>query len=130
MSLTSRVADLVAELGGANVDQLVAFLPEYTRDQVINAMHNARTTGLIHCNGRVPRKGTPRNGSMPATYYPGPAPGKEAPKAAFRAINSRPPASAWELAHGLQIPGTWPPQFENGRQFRLLGPWTEEGAAA
>lgn len=47
-----------------------------------------------------------------------------------REIATRPPNSAWELAHGRQIPGTWPPAFEQGRQFAPLGPWTEETAEA
>lgn len=46
--------------------------------------------------------------------------------APHREIHTRPPASAWELAHGRQIAGTWPPEFQNARRFAPLGPWVED----
>jgi hypothetical protein len=123
MSLMRRVAAVIDDLGSANVDQVLPYFDGYTRKQILCAMQNAAEEGLIHSKGRIPRRGGPRNGSMPAPYYPGPSARVAArKKVPARDIHCRPPASVWELAHGLQIAGTWPPATV-GRRYAPLGDW-------
>jgi hypothetical protein len=130
MSLIARVTDLIVDLGDATVDDLLPYLEGYARRQVINAMQNAASNGLVHVKGPARRLGGGR-GSAPSRYYPGPGEGRRAAQRRIhRDIHTRPPASVWELAHSLQIPGTWPPVATPGRKFAPLGPWNEEGAAA
>jgi hypothetical protein len=134
MSLIRRVVAVVEGLGGASVEQVAPLLQEYTRKQVLTALHKAAFEGLLHTKGLLPKRGKGHGaGNLPSVYYPGPSPNFVARKekvAARRAIRTRPPASVWELSHSLQIPGTWPPVAAPGRKFAPLGPWTEEGAAA
>lgn len=117
MSMVADVSRLIAKKGGATVDELV---PEMgcTRDQVMSALKNARNRGFVHTLGWRSRTGKGGPGRAPATYYPGPKPSNYAqliqPE---RVIQARPPASVWELGHGLQIAGDWPPQFEGGRVY-------------
>lgn len=123
MSLISRVTDLIADLGSATVDELLPYLEDYTRRQVINAMQNAASNGLVHVKAPAQRLGGVR-GSAPSRYFPGPGAGRKAPQRRIRRdIHSRPPASVWELSHSLQIAGTWPPVATPGRKFAPLGPW-------
>lgn len=121
MSLVQLVADMVTERGSATCDELLESpkLSQHTRDQVMNAMKNARRVGLIHCQKRYFGLAS---GSEPARHYPGardkfvPLP-KPRPKAER---GCAPPASVWELGDRELRP--WPPVGE-GRKFNLLGPW-------
>jgi hypothetical protein len=123
VSLISRVTDLIVDLGGATVDELLPYLEGYTRQQVIQAMQNAASNGLAHIKAPANRLGGGR-GSAPSRYFPGPGGGRKAPqRRAHRDIHARPPASVWELSHSLQIAGTWPPVATPGRKFAPLGPW-------
>lgn len=121
MSLTHDVCFLIRKKGSATVDSLLSELPGYTRSQVMNAMKNARTLGLIHTLNWANRNGkNVGQGRAPSAYYPGPKPtfyGLQPIEQPERDIKARPPASVWELGHGLQIAGDWPPAFEGGRVF-------------
>ena len=136
MSLLRRVVAVVERLGGASVEQVAPLLQEYTRKQVLGALHKAAFEGLVHTRGQLPKRGKGCGaGNLPSVYYSGSSPSFIARKAEVaarraRAMQARPPASVWELAHSLQIPGTWPPVATPGRKFAPLGPWNEEGAAA
>ena len=125
MSLTKTVAAIVEQRGKATADEIHSLVEGVTRYQVVNALANARRIELVHCHGHAPKRvDGVFVGSEPEVHYPGPNPkGKE------RAISTRPPNSAWELGHGLQIAGAWPPLFEASRSFNLLGAWEETEAA-
>lgn len=47
MSVRHDVVDLIEELGIASGDDLVPHLPDYTRDQVFQALQNAKWDGRI-----------------------------------------------------------------------------------
>ena len=121
-ALRRTVARLVKEQGSATMDVLQPLLPAYTREQIRSALGSAARWGLVHCPVRGRQLGNGR-GSLPATYLPGPAPG-------FRtkppAIHIRPPNCVWELSHGLQIAGVWPPPCDTGRRYAPLGDWNAE----
>jgi hypothetical protein len=77
MSLIYTVVTLMRSLQSATVDDLYPMLPDYTREQVIKAMQNARQAGWLSCDGHQPRRaevpskratGVGR-GSIPATYH-------------------------------------------------------------
>lgn len=121
MSLRRSVAELVQEMGQATADDLVPLLQEYNRVQILKALHNACRVGMLTCDGRAPRRGIERGGAAPATYRPAEGP-PQMRKAPERKIHARPPNSAFELGHGLQIAGKWPPQGQ-GRRFSPLGSW-------
>lgn len=117
--LCQAVADLVTEHGSADVNDLSAWLPQYSRTQLLDAMKTARKLGLIHCV--EPRKAGGA-GWIPGRYHPGPMPDVMAAESAppkDRVIAIRPPNSAWELAHCLQIAGSWPPAWEGGRVYGI-----------
>ena len=121
MSLTQTVTDIVAQRGHATADEIHPLVEGVTRKQVMNALAHARKSGLIHCPERAPKRGFGvMDGSEPAVHYPGPNPNRKE-----RVISTRPPNSAWELAHGLQIPGAWPPPFDGARPFNLLSAYDE-----
>lgn len=103
VSLTATVAEMVKERGRATVNDLAPVLPDFTRDQIIQALQNAKRLGQLNCD----------SGRRPATYF---LPGK--------VTAARPPASAWELGADLSMPGGWPPPAE-GRRYQLLGSWTD-----
>jgi hypothetical protein len=118
MSLTRRVADLIAELGEGTADDLVPHLPGYTRAQVQGALQNAAGRRLVVCDGRM------QKGGKASPYRPGPALG--GPLGCIR-----PPASVFELADSRQMRGVWPPA-RDGRRLQPLGDWnsTEDQHAA
>jgi hypothetical protein len=89
MSLTRKVADLVAQLGEADADQLAPLLPDYTRAQVAQALHNARSSDLIEAVRHRARGPYQRQGRPMAIY----APKAKAPPPPPR----RRVASVWEL---------------------------------
>ena len=67
MSLTQAVANLVCELGEVSGDALLPYLPEYSREQVFQALQNARYSKKI----RIVRRGKPiGRGSRPGVYAP------------------------------------------------------------
>jgi hypothetical protein len=107
MSLTRRVADLIAHLGEGTADDLV-----------LGALHNAAGQRLVKCDGRMQR------GGKASPYRPGPALGD--PLGCIR-----PPASVFELADSRQMLGVWPPA-RDGRRLQPLGDWnsTEDQHAA
>lgn len=129
MSMVADVCRLITKKGGATVDELV---PEMgcTRLQAKDALKNAAKRNLIHIKGWKSRSGKGDGaGRLPPTYYPGPKPSDYAQlmQQPERVIRCRPPASVWELAHGLQIAGDWPLPFEGGRVF--VSPEEAEEAA-
>lgn len=105
------VARAVVNRGQATLDDLQQDFPAMRRDQLQKALDNAKFMGLV----RLAVRGQGGHVSRPGIW------------AAALPIAVRPPASAWELGHGLQIAGTWPPAFEGGRQYAPLGPWVEAG---
>lgn len=115
-SLALRVAAAVKRRGAASLDDVAPEFPKFTREQVRCALQNA--TSLRHLQLKVRGNAKAKRASV---WEPTPF---AQPK--VRLIEQRPPNSAWELAHGRQIAGEWPPTFENGRRFNLLGPWNEE----
>jgi hypothetical protein len=115
MSLRQSVIDLVNEMGSADCDELHEKLEGYTRQQVMNALKNARREGQVHCFGHA--RAFIGGGSEPARHYPGPKP---MPGAKGPGRGKPPPASVWDLA-GFPM-RNWPPRGE-GRVFNLLGPW-------
>lgn len=85
MSLVHHVTALIEEAGTGTVDTIMKDCPGHTREQVIRALGNARSTGLLHTVGYA---GRPGRGKM-AIYAPAP---KEAPPPRPRV------ASVWEWA--------------------------------
>lgn len=126
MSLRRRVAELIQEIGPSSASDLAPYLDGYSLAQIIGALQNAAEQGWIHCGERVRVSGLGmgRGTSLPATYYLGPSARKAAQLKNAREIQIRPPASVWELGHGRQIAGTWPP-IGQGRRLEPLGDWPE-----
>jgi hypothetical protein len=79
LSLIQTVVNLLKERGCGTVDDLHPLLPEFTREQVLRALSNARQAGWLSCDGHQPRKADsphPRKqgtgvgrGSVPAMYH-------------------------------------------------------------
>lgn len=112
-SLTGRAAAAVNKRGASTAKELAADLPGLTVVQITSALTNATHHKLVRLKVRGNAKA-----KRCSVWEPVPVGG--------RFIEQRPPNSAWELAHGRQIAGEWPPAFENARRFNLLGPWNEE----
>ena len=66
MSLTKAVTQKVHELGRATTDEVAAHFPNYTREQVAHALHNAAYRLCLTVE-RGRGLGEPR-GSAPSTY--------------------------------------------------------------
>jgi hypothetical protein len=77
MSLVYTVVSLMQSARSATVDDLLPMLPDYSREQVIKAMQNARQAGWLSCDGHQPRRADSPSkratgvgrGSVPATYH-------------------------------------------------------------
>ncbi len=117
--LMAVVVDLVRERGPCTVDDLMGnpAVDGYTRTQVMKAMQGARERKRLDLMKRGGGRGQ-GVGNLPSTYCLGAAAPSPFP-VAKQAIHVRPPASVWELGHGLQIAGEWPPAGE-GRSYMLL----------
>jgi hypothetical protein len=72
MSLTKTVVALIEENGPSTPDDLMAELPECTRRQVMQALHNARFQGLLDVS-RGKGLGVAK-GSSPGVYSIGTGP--------------------------------------------------------
>jgi hypothetical protein len=69
MSLCREVVEELERRGSGTVDDLAPLFPDYTRAQVLHALHWVRYTGQIECDGQQAKKGgRGRGGSFPATY--------------------------------------------------------------
>lgn len=66
-SLRCRVEAAVAQHGPCTVDAIEPLLPDYTREQILNALAELRKTHRLVMTERGPRLGRGR-GSAPATY--------------------------------------------------------------
>ena len=87
MSLIQHVTALIEEAGTGSVETIMKDCPDHTREQVIRALGNARTDGLLRTVGYAGIPG--RKGAKVAIYAPAP---KEAPPPRPRV------ASVWEWA--------------------------------
>lgn len=128
MSLRRRVVELIEEYGPSSATDLAPYLDEYTVKQIIGGLQAAAENGWVHCKGRARRPGMGKGSAIPATYYLGPSESKAAKlkekTKQCRDIIVRPPSSVWELGHGRQIAGTWPP-IGQGRRLEPLGDWPD-----
>jgi hypothetical protein len=127
MSLQRLACDIVHQLGRATVDDVYPRLVDFgfTRPQVIKALHNAKSQGQLHCDGRSSRLGVARGNPCPAMFFPGPDPERRA--ARERRVIARHPmvASVFDLADPKT---TWPDPPAVRKINTPLGPWNTEGA--
>lgn len=126
--LMAVVVDLVRRRGPCTVDDLMGdpAVSGYTRTQVMKAMQGARERRRLNLMARGGGRGK-GVGNLPSTYSLGP----NAPELEVEPdISARPPSSVWELGHGLQIAGDWPPRCESARIFNLLGGWNDDEVTA
>lgn len=65
MTLTDLLLDMIHD-GPASIAQMQDTFPQYTRQQIENALGGARRNGLIHC--------VRDTGNGPGVYVRGPAP--------------------------------------------------------
>ncbi len=56
MKLIHEVPRLIGEMGEATADDLARHLPDVTRKQILKAINNATTRGLIECVRYLPRE--------------------------------------------------------------------------
>jgi hypothetical protein len=118
VSLTALVVDAVKRLGQATIEDLLPIAPQFSREQVHNALCNARDRKLIRSTVR----GNAKAKRLSVWVLVLDAPPKPAKKL-DRRYSSRPPASVWDL--GAEMPRMqWPP-IAVGQRFELLGGWTE-----
>jgi hypothetical protein len=128
MTLLRYVAELVRLRGSGTVDDFLPELAElgYSRIQVGKALHNATLMGLVYCNGRKPRRGTPRGQSCAATYYPA---GQGITTITGVLVKKEPAplvASVWDMANPKT---TWPQPPAVRTIHTPLGSWNSEEAA-
>lgn len=119
MSLRRTVAMMVQARGKATVDDLMqdGLLQGFTRKQVMQALDNARTIGLVVCAGKPSRVGAGPVGSLPATYYPAGVEVVRVKRAEPKPI-PKPVSCVWNLAgKTVDVPSGV------GRQVHPLGGW-------
>jgi hypothetical protein len=127
MSLRRLVVEMITEIGGGTVDQIMPRLSAlgYTRDQAAKALHNAASLNLVWSEGSK-RAGVKRGGLCPTVFWPGRNPGlsfrqlvrpEERPmvSSVFELGNPK-PASAWPKAQGTVYSplGGWREEAEEG----------------
>jgi hypothetical protein len=118
VSLTAFVIQAIKQRGTATMEDLLPLFPEFTREQVHNALCNARDRKLIHSIVRGNAKAKRLSVWTLSPEVPKPA------KKLDRRYSSRPPASVWDL--GAEMPRMqWPP-ISAGRRFEPLGSWSAE----
>lgn len=127
-SLPATVAKLVEEMGQATAEDLLPKLEGFNREQVMQALKNAKRRGMVECGGREWSSG--RRGNTLGVYrsleQPKPEPKPVAPVRLHQDASGpmkRPPNSAWELCADLRVPGGWPPTDHTGRRYELMGSW-------
>jgi hypothetical protein len=128
MSLRYLVVKMITERGCGTVDHLEPALSEhgYTRVQIINALHNAASAGILWSEGRPDRRGIGRKEKYAAVYWPG-----NKPATMFSQLvrkQDKPErvmvTCAWDW--GTPRPeSAWPKGWE-GRVFKLAGLMDED----
>lgn len=113
-----RVAAAVQERGTATLDDLAPLFPNLDREQIAKALSNAKKRGLI----QLVVKGV----GGPGKQCPGVWAAGHVRVGNYVQTNQmkRPPASAWELGEDVRVT-RWPPTSHEGRQYQLLGSWTD-----
>lgn len=109
-TLLAMVADAVARLGAASLDDVVPLFPAFSRDQIHDALWGARRAGRVEALTRG-------NKHKPGLWGPADNPGQ----GSFRRKPGRPPliASVFDLASPR---ATWP-VMQPGTKYGPLGPW-------
>lgn len=128
MALREAVAEKVIQNGQGSVDDLLPSFPDYTREQIVKALHNASRLGFIYCTGRKSRKGLPIGSNCAATYYPMPNAIERMALALSRNEKPRLPmvSSVFELGNPRQ---DWPKDPALRRVCSPLGSWHSEETA-
>jgi hypothetical protein len=120
-SLLSRVAEYVIDKGGAKLSEVYAQFPGYTQRQVYAALCNAKDKRLL----RLVTRGSALN-KRDSVWAEDTCP--IMPPRVVKQQKVIPVASVWEL--GAPPDREWPPRFDGGREFQLLGDWNAEEAVA
>lgn len=114
-STCKEVARVVWGLGRASVDDVEAQLQgRYTRQQIIKAIGNARSRGLLEI---VDRKPGQRHKGIYAK------PGVIPRRAQHMLPVPRPVTSVFDIAEPKEIVPEWPLPFPGGRAVSVLGAW-------
>lgn len=118
-SLVNRVADYVTEKGMATLTDVSDQFPDRSKKQIHDALCNARCRRLL----KVIMRGSFR-GKRESVWAPEVSP---MTPPTIKPEKPKPVASVWEL--GSPMHREWPPRFDGGRAFQLLGDWNAEEAA-
>jgi hypothetical protein len=120
-SLVNRVTEYVIQKGTATISEVSDQFSGYTKKQVSAALCNARDKRLLRIIARG--SAVSKRDSVWAE--------DKCPIMPPRVVKKEkviPVASVWEL--GTPPEREWPPRFEGGREFQLLGDWNAEEALA
>jgi hypothetical protein len=117
-SLTNLVTEFVRQKGKATLTEAMAQFPDRTKKQLHDALSNAQYRRLL----KVIFRGHCRGGRE--TVW---AVEIDKPVLSRAKAKPQPVASVWEL--GTPAIDAWPPEFEGGRAFNLLGSWDDESAS-
>lgn len=115
-SMVFKVVAAVKKRGAATIDDLMPDFPGVDRKTVHAALANARDARQL----RVKAKGNVQSRTVSIWEV-----GVKRPEVKPHEPAPRPLPSVWCLASPPEW-AEWPPAFQNGRTFNLLGPWNEE----
>lgn len=117
MSLIGAVAQAVADLGGASVDDLVPLFPGYSRERLKKALVNCLTAGYLE------REPEPKRAQRaPARYRAATRPRDVRPYTRRTRVSAMPRvASVFDLASGVSV--SLP--AGHGRRYSKLGGWND-----
>lgn len=116
-SLVARVTEFLRGRSKASLSEIEAAFPRSTKKQVHAALCNARDRRQV----KVIMRGYRGTDSVWAEEVEHP------PRSPKEVRKPKPVASVWEL--GSPMHREWPPRFDGGRAFQLLGDWNAEEAA-
>jgi hypothetical protein len=118
-SLTNLVTEFVRQKGKATLAEAMTAFPDRTKKQVHDALSNAQARRLL----KVIFRGHARGGRQTVWAV-------EVDKPVLSRAKTpkpQPAASVWQLANPV-FDGEWPPAFEGGRAYQLLGGWDDQQA--